>query len=350
MDINYGKVVDVESALSAFSYQELYSASINLFRAMNYPVEESDVAVNVAVNNFIYNCVEKKQYYSSGELDSLKNVDRISYLFKISQDSAGLDTVNPIIIDNQEINSIIFLAVELKGTSTLRSYNANDLTQVLSRCYSSPVILLFRHEREIMLAGQACFIETKKQSKVFLSDWYSSQESNIAVLYRLSGLCLENCSNKNFHEMFLDMLWSVARIYYTYPEKSEKLTNGMFSYDYVYSRYSLDDEDQIGNQLARQIQDLEEGQFYYNKIYGDDYVDDEMILESIKEEEWLYDEGDILFDPDIFDESGILNHEALDETNDEQDDVVSADETEEIDDELFDDPIKLLEYIENKDD
>lgn len=347
MDTVYSQIVEIESALRGFAHQDLFSASVEFFRSMNYPVVESDKAVNATVKEFIFRCVENKVYYSGDEMNHLINAASISWLFVLNRVDLGFPSNTSNIQDQSDTDSIVFLAVELRGRKTLRSFNASCLTQVLSGCYSSPVLLLFRHEDEVMFAGQIKNYDTGKV-QVLLSDWYSSTCFQIEAVYHLSEFCLENFCNSSLHEVYIDMLWCLARPYHTHPEYDALLVHGMFSYNYIYSM--ANSNDQIDDYFAHLLQCYEENISYYKNMYGDDYVEDEALIEKLDGETWVFEDGDGLFDPEALEdlepqeeqyfEQDSIKNEENNQNRERENEFINIDE------ELFEDPIKLLKYLE----
>ena len=73
-------MIDMEEALAQFHDIDSYRASIGLFKAMNYPVIATDVAVNSSIEYFFF-AAENYPNFNDNEMVSLNFIDSISYLF-----------------------------------------------------------------------------------------------------------------------------------------------------------------------------------------------------------------------------------------------------------------------------
>ena len=177
----------------------------------------------------------------------------------------------------------------------------------------------------------------------------------------LSNWHFGNYCDDNFHTLFMDFSHSMARHYFFYPESVELLKYGRNSI-VVHNKSSYDENIILNGiryicpaKLAEQIVELDP-----RKFYGYDYVNDEESIEILTDDhEWILEE---LFDVDevvhMIDEADLRDDEESDyveeqlepndlpynrEINPPPIDIAN------IDDAVFNDPIKMLEYLESLD-
>lgn len=275
----------------------------------------------------------------------MQNVEAVSYLFELSTKSIGLEEIKTYLKEKTNIESIIFLAVELIGSIEERSYNSFYLTQILNRCYTAPVFILFRCYYVISFSGQTNFDGDHKSSNVFLSDWYYIYKEDISIFERLSEIFFENQSSNNLFDMYYDMLWAISRKYLIYPESLEYIKYGLLSNKYVCaSSESIGNYQDYFNRESSfdQIKQLRE---YYQNIYGNDYIIDakQMILKfDDVDDDNLLEMFDSLLMSETSKEDNFQEFEIDVDVDDLNNDVI-----EDIDASYFDDPIKTLKLFDD---
>src|SRR5690606_34334879 len=147
----------------------------------------------------------------------------------INSENPELEDIKSVICNGgRRIDKIIFLAVEITGFKSSRSLNAFDLTIILSKAFSSPVFVLFKHEDEFMFTARSIILDKQKEKvKVYLSDWYNYNILSTNDLVKLSALCLEYQDDTNLLSMYYDMITSIARKYYINLESYDFLKYGL---------------------------------------------------------------------------------------------------------------------------
>lgn len=320
------EIIEIEIVLSKIKYSGLYNGGIELFKAMNYPVNPSNIAINLDVNQFIYFKLDNKTQFGADEHDYLRKIDSISLLFTIvSEDIISKKSKK----GKRDLEKIVFIAVHLNCNKNERSHDAHWITKILNKAYSDPLFILFYHEDHILFSAlQYEIIGEEQSAKVFLSDWYNCNEMEYETICRLSGLCFENQAINNIEELFHEMIISMARNYYTYIEAYE----------------SMDFEDSM---IAKNNEDgfISHEQLYSYNLYGDDYVNEGEIIEILlpEDDEWLLNELD--WDTPCDDE---IDEEYMENEFYKKDNYVEKDEytlPKDINDGCFEDPIKMLEWL-----
>lgn len=343
MESILNEVIDIDDSLDLFNYNDLYSSSIAFFRSMKYPVSIFKDTANLDTEKFIYLIVKNRIHFSQTEKNMLENVDSISYLFELNKECQGLKATKSYNKTGLSINSIVFLAVDLGGSTADRSYNAYNLNQILNKCYSSPVIILYRHDECIMLAGQE-LTEVDRTLQVYLSDWYSTNVVDMGVVTKLCDMSFENHSSQNFLDMYYDMLWSFSRSYSIYSESIEFIKSGLLLSEHVERVYDPVEKTLVSLRDVKPVSEkLEEKQLYYQKLYGYDYVleaEQIQILPSQQDSDSLF-----LFMSEFENEDN-LEAEFFDFSSMDSD---GDDDVEDIDESYFDDPIMLLKFLDEKD-
>ncbi|MCB2291343.1 hypothetical protein LGK97_16575 [Clostridium sp. CS001] len=326
------EIIEIEFALSKIKFSDLYNGGIELFKAMNYPVNPANVAINLDVNQFIYFKVDNKTQFGADEHDYLKKIESISLLFTIVPEDIVCKKLKR---RKNDFEKIVFLAVDLNCNKNERSHDAHWITKILSKAYSDPVFILFYHEECILFSAlQYEIIGEGQSAKVFLSDWYNCTEMEYETICRLSELCFENQAINNIGELFHEMIISISRNYYTYIEAYE----------------SMIFEDSMIAKNNEEVFNSDERVYSY-KLYGDDYVNEGETIEILlpEDDEWLLNELDW---ETPYDEE--IDEEYMENELYKKDNYVEEDEytlPKDINEGCFEDPIKMLEWlnVEEKD-
>lgn len=356
MDKTIDDMLNIGESIELFSYRDLYSASIHLFKSLNYPVVAVKETANVSVLNFIYNIAEKNIFFSKLEMEYLHNTQNISYLFKIDKYSNGLRKANRK-TTKHHMDSIVFLAVELEGNLDERSSNAYYLTYILSKCFSSPVVVLFRYCNVILFAGQTNINEEVSEPSIVLSDWFSTDKNDIALIERLMDIIFDYQKQYNFYNIYYDLLWSISRGYFTYQESEEFIKYGLMIDEYINPGYQGFEYYPVYFNGEKAMEQIHKKRTYYQDLYGSDYIsrDEQSKINLIEENESslseLYDSliMDEIIDDQINQENGLelSNEDTEDFDLDELDNDVDEDFSN-IDESYFEDPLKLLGFLDEQ--
>lgn len=368
MEGQLGVMIDVEEALYKLEEKNLYSAGLTFFSALGYPVEPLEIAINESMSRFVYAISKNHCIFSSDETHAMQSVASISWLFTLSNDIKVLRHVREARIDDIQISSINYFCVELDCNLYDRSMQAFVLTKVISKVVNTPVVVLFKHANHLLLSSIfMVHSENTYASKTYLSDWYLFDPVQDDVLMTLSNWHFGNYCDDNFYIFFMDWVHSMARPYFHNSESYEYVKFGRTSI--VVRDHPRYDEMIIVDGVRYVCPDELAGKFVEQdprEFYGYDYVNDEETIEIlIDDPEWILEE---LIDLDEFERM-------IGEADLSDDDEVGSDDDEDevdpnnerpflpshcdingtlidissIDDVVFEDPIKMLEYLESLD-
>lgn len=293
-DHQLGVLTDLEKALGMFSEPDKYSAGLAFFRALGYPMKFERTAVNESMFQFAYLTAKNHCVFSSDEMDAMRDVANISWLFTLDTGSEEFCNLRGIRIDGVQMRSVNYFCVELNCALKDRSLCASVLTKVISKIVNTPVIVLFCHRNEILLSSLLTMISSSvDDSRTYLSDWYLSYPIQDHVLLTLSSWYLGNYSDDDIYVFFMDWVHSMARSYLLYPENYEYIR---FNRSSVASSVLLNDFDnslkigsdryflKIGSSEPHATREPRE-------MYGYDYVsDDENVDILMDDDDWILDE------------------------------------------------------------
>ncbi len=332
MDTKISEMIDVELSLSGFNLIPYYNASVSLFKALGYTIRSSDMTVDVDINEFIYMKWGNQLQYSLEELHYLHSASSISVLFYIDQDDIYIKTSRNIGF----FSKILFLAVELNCSKKDRSKVAHFITKILNKVFANALFILYYHDGHIIFSSQLYDdIQDELSGKVYLSDWYKCYAPPYEITMKLCELSYSNFCCHNIRELYCDMIYTMAREYYwTTGSYKDKI------FDYIDYKNYLSDE---GNYKRKNLKSLF-SKLKYKHMYGDDYVDEKESIDLLlpESEEWLFNDL-------IADDAEYMSDEVnKDDDNITEEDVYDLPEG--LDEALFDDPVKLLEWLDDEQD
>lgn len=337
MDKLISEMIDVELSLSEFNLSAYYNASVSLFKALGYPISSTNnMTVDVDIDEFIYMKLGNRLQYSLEELHYLHSASSISVLFYIDQEDLGIK----ISRNRGFFSKILFLAVELNCSKRDRSKVAHFITKILNKAFANAIFILFYHDGHIVFSSQLYDdIHDEMSGKVYLSDWYKCYDPSYKIIMKLSELSYSNFCCHNIGELYCDMIYVMAREYYwTTGSYKDKI------FDYIpidYTNYLSDEGSWYERNSLRSLFSKQE----YKRMYGDDYVDEKESLDLLlpESDEWFF------IDDFISDDAENVNDDInkYDDNGAEEDDYVLP---EDFDEELFENPVKLLEWLEDEHD
>lgn len=339
MSLQITKLIDAGQALSLVIQSDIYSGALGFFQLMGYPIDQQRQNVSMGGSRFIYLHSEMPVHFTHKDIVNIAPAVNVARLFSISNQCTGFDAMHRGHLNGVVVRSIVFLAVELGDDVGSRSYNAHNISQILSKCYSSPVVILFRQNGTILLTAvhYASGIASGLID-VFMSDWYCSSEQSVGELVRLSDIAMENLDVQDFASMFCDLAWLLSREYYIISESHEYKRYGLLSHEFLAEGWPYSRED-----IVELVQ--HKGRYYEDK-YGDDYVvhGDQTEMLFFNDHEWTM--ADLEGDSSNVTENYDDTEEGLEE--DEQSQAEDHDDLMNIDQSILSDPIKLLQFIEGK--
>ena len=335
--------LELMDAINNFCDENIYDATIAFYRTLNFCVTPITNFILDKPMNFIYAKHDLKVFLCKNDIYILNSVKSISIIFELDVNNIEYSYIKVSKYLNKYIKKIIFLAVELEDSCLIRSEVINSLTIILSKIYNNPILVLFKHIDHIALSGKLSFNgDQQLVTEVFLSDWYNVSCVDQESFYKLSLMKYEYHKDSNILELYLDLMFSISRQYYINPE----------SYEYIKYQVFPPTEDEPyyldANTVCQNMNHCKE--------YGDDFIFNQNVkLET--DEDLLKDDCDILdfeifgeiFSDDQKPEDFLPSYEDI---YDEQEEDVEVDifkKLGHISDEDYDDPIKLLELINEVD-
>lgn len=244
----------------------------------------------------------------------LKYFENVSCLFKLDGQKGSFQKS-----DNEAIS---VYSAELICRETMRTQIAYEIHRLLhSLIVEKYTIIIFGFE------GQILFSFASDDRDYIMSDWFDADNKD-EILERIH---IANMSLKSAKDYFSDMAYSVAREYYLHPMSKE-----FVQYSLLPANFKEDTEGySINRWVAEQTKEILDSE---REAYGEDYFD--FADASIVQYEDVGKELDMLW----------LELEAQEATEYDKDDAqqsFSTYEFEDIDDESFSDPEKLLEVLDN---
>lgn len=302
--------------------------AMQLFRATGHTFNTEAAISNKTIRDFVYFDIRHNQVLTPTDWSYLNNVISASLLF--SNGSTYFDVPNC----NTEIE---YYAMSLNVANSERSLLAHEIHKVIARLsMASLSVILFKVNEFYMFS----FAERKhrQQSIVILSDWFSLNDFiETDLLLQIDAAFFASTSVKDF---FYDFEYAIARSYYNYP----------MSYEYAgYEIFPLklfngNDGTILDRETINQI--MRDNYLFPLRAYQDDYVGEDYN----NRESQSFSTDDFVLDLLDFDMDTIES----DEEDFPCDDIVEDDKLEcegeddyldELDEELFEDPIKMLKWI-----
>jgi len=316
---------DLFDALYNFCVSDLFRAAKELFILLGYNGDDSVSRANEEARSFVYLAAENKVILSHDEILSLNDVRTVSFLFEMNEFTKYL------IPNKDNLSSIIFLAVDLQGRVEERSHNASYITEILCKCFKNPVIVICKHDDSVLFSGQVTSFFHEDGSDIYLSDWISTSDPRLNDVEQLSGFSIEYVSSDRVLEMYFNMLYTISRPYQVYHESLDYLGYGLHLDEYL-DGTSFKYKDRIIGPCYS-IDLLEIKRTFYQTLYGNDYVPKRSLarVSNFELNDSDLSEDDIEFIAEV-------------EYSDEDD----LDYQDDIDESYFDDPILLLQLLDEK--
>jgi len=324
------EVFEIKDAFHEYGCSDLCNASLALLRAMGFPVKFHSDTGNQKIDNFIYFTVQNKSHFSAQEMMYLNQIETASFLCELDYHDIAVE-------QESSDDTIVFLAVEIKSSNKDRSEDSFYISQILNKTYNGFVVMIVKNADHIM------FCANIDEQITCMSEWYSIN-STCMDLFPICAICYSYISGvKTVKEFFYEMAYGFSRDYIRYPESYEFTT---------YQALSYIENDIVDSFVSKQhIKEIaEKNRNYYKEKYGYDYVypDDsfEVLLEE--DEEWTLLELD---DFELTDEElDDADNEDYEEDNDyEEDDDMEQIDYSGIDNEILNNPVKLLKWLEQRD-
>ena len=341
MNRQVGVIYELEIALQNFDKSDLYSAGLCFFRSLDFPVTPSLEVVNVkSMKYYAFILAENKCYFTSDEISSFQFVINVSKLFSINKEylsaDEGTHDLSTYIID--------FFALEIVCDKSDRSKLAFNLTKIMAKINSNPVIILFKHDNTILLSSALNpNLSNSNNDKVYLSDWFSLDNKPEEELFRLVSICFENHCDKDLTTLFFDIVHSFARPYYLRKESREYL---FFELNSCFWGYEVIKVEQNNVLVGVYKCELNLKEYEPHRIYGNDYIiEDDGFSIMDDNMEWYVEHQDLV--EQNLDEILLDMEDDFDTNEDDNFDIEEDDFDIELEDEIFDDAIKMLRFLDS---
>lgn len=279
--------------------EKLFEYALEIFSMTGHTDVNAPEFSNHSSRKFVYFDNEKNLSLNFRQRDKLNDFDNVSRLFTTF--------------------GIAFFSSNLLTPLGDRSQTAHDVHSLIHTVSDEvATICLFRHADKIILSfaynGLGCL----------LSDWYAPDAEDF-----MERLNVANFSVTDGNEYFYDMAYFLARSYYfqnSTPTAYSVLPIDFFSGNEEVSREEIEDF-------------IMEQKFSAVKEYGNDYIEcDDTQFDS-------FDDTPAEFDSILLEAEEVEFIFGDEESNVNDDDF--HEEVSRIDDEIFDDPSRLLEYLKN---
>jgi len=296
--------------------ESFYEYAMELFSDAGHVATSTPVFSNHSPERFLYFDNRQDLSITPEQRQMFTSFNNISRLFKA--------------------NGRAFFSINLLATKETRSQVARDIHSMIHPYVEARgTICLFRFEDEYLFS----FIGFALQC--ILSDWYRISDDDLIVLEKLD---IANMSIKKGKDYFLDMIYMFARYYYLKAQPSDY---DLLPIDFLSnSDYDGTDWDEL-NKIAEDILTAPQ------REYGSDYVDygatisptridlsaelDLMLLDLDDEEDNPFGEDTALEGDDLY------TDKYYDETQDGQPDEYEYDD---VDPEIFRDPVLMVKWLE----
>lgn len=303
----------------------LYLFALRLFQAAGYTNASDVMFCNHTPDQVIYFDTEVYISLSNNQRNLLKDIDCISHLFDIKADYFEKTANGPV----------SFYSIEILSSKETRSQTAYDTHSIFIPVLSGKTnVILFRHDNKVMLSVQGF------DSDVYLSDWFDCEDDFEELTERIH---IANISMKSIREFTIDFLYSCTRWYYTHANPEDEEAYGRTPA----SRLGEFEDEEIlfcYKEHEERIKELLKTAEYE---YGNDYVEQgniQSIAADIGAELDLLElELDIDgVDTDLFGEDCEKDDDFFDEDEVEKDKY----EFDDLDEEIFNDPILMVKHFE----
>ncbi|NLX64367.1 MAG: hypothetical protein GX022_06315 [Clostridiaceae bacterium] len=312
----------IKDALFEFYHTDLYSASLGLLKAMQYPVKLHSDNVNQKIEEFIYFTVPNKVYYSQEEMRYLNRIETVSFLCELHHS----ELINNKESSNLDTDSIVFIAIEINSPERDRSVDLYYISQILNKTYDGFVVIIAKSANNIMFS--TCI----EKNIVFMSEWYNINSSYTDII-PLCAICYSNILGaRTIEDFYYELVYGFSREYLLYNESFEFTAYQLFPYIDDFTNYCCITKQQI-MEVANQNFN------YYKEKYGFDFVEPDNSFAVLLEED---DEWALLIE--------LEDYKSLDEFEncDDFEDKKQYIEYSGLDDEILKDPVKLLNWLKQR--
>lgn len=278
---------------------------------------------------FAFSVLPDGRFFDEKDWDALAFVGECSQLAVFS----GVSYETPSV-------DVGLLAIDLLDVGTARSEEACRALGAISKVASHPLVALIRCSGAVVLG----FVEhgSENSVEIHLSDWISSVTPDYGQVERMNVAC---CSLESALDLFDTLRFNSIRDYYKYP-----ISRCIAIYDIVYGSINLDTQIDPSPFFREDLNmEIEAALSFYADQYGDDFIDDS--VHKVEFDDGIdLDELEWQAEQLLEDAKGNESEERLfDLPSTENEDVIDTPSME-VPSSVMNDPIALLEWIEQHDD
>lgn len=302
---------------------EFYEIIIKLLEKAGHPILDTPLYKNHDIDDLLYFDSDLKLTLSHSEKESLSKAVDISLLYQYS----SLD------FDNEDNETLSIYSIVLLGDSINNCENIHDIHRMIRPVLNCSYSIIFFYVSEQIIITMA-----DSNGLVAISDTYKGSQIEWDLINKLN---VANFSFFSAKEYFSDFLYLLSRWYYLidlkhYSAASEYFPVNFFSYEY----YRNSDPEVMKEEIKTIIHDIH---YLPEAEYLDDYVEPDTIPVLLTNEdqilELLMDE----LETSSVSEGNFSNENEIDDTFMDDGAIFN-----DVDSEVFSNPLKMLEYIEMK--
>lgn len=310
--------------------EDLCSFGMQLFYATGHTFNTEATISNSDIKDFMYVTIRHNQVLTPNEWYAISRVKSISLLFSNGAQYFCSPSRN---------GRIDYFSISLCASNSDRSTLAYAVHQTFSRLLEAALsVILFEVNGYYMFS----FAERKERqlSSIVFSNWFSLPDIiDIEFLIRIDAANFKGDCARDF---FYDFEYAIARSYYIYPISYEYAGYEMFPPKLLCGI----EKDLIDRETVNEI--VKENYLLPLREYRDDYIfeeDGNQEMQSFSTDDFSLELLEIEMEAAEADEEEMLTEDD-DLTCEEYDPIEDDDYINDLDEELFSDPIKMLKWIE----
>lgn len=306
-----------------FDYEEsmFYTHVIEMLKESGHVFSSSPVYTNHDPQEVMYDDTDcgVDVFLNRAEREAVAQTSCISFLISLCHDAEQPD------------ERIGVYSYTIRALSTVRSELAARSHAALHQFWGCSYSLAFVHHN-----GSFILSMCDSYGREYLSDWYQVDD----ILDFVDRMDIATISLQSTKDYFYDIVYATARWYYLTPISAEYGSYELFPTTALADSFEKDPMDIDREEIKQTVRDTI---YAAEKEYGDDYVEPHELPHTSGFD--LSAEIDMLgFELDL-EEEGFSD--VVDDFDDESDEEHHDEyEFEDLDQDLFDDPVRLVKWLE----
>ena len=296
--------------------------AMGFFQAVGHTITATPLITADDILHCIYSELNFNAYFDRAERSAFACINSLSRLFIL--DSAAFEK-------NQKAQ-VQYYSICLNTDKNERTLIANIIATAFAKNTSEFMVFLFRHDDSCMMS----FIKNETSFMIFHSDWfYRSDMPDVLDKIDIANLSLNNC-----RVFFHDLVYMMARSYYTHPISTD------YAFSLLYSQNIVEDFDDESIYF-KDKENIKRLSLEHIDQYGDDYI--EIPMESDEQTDDFADSDFDLLELEI-DEmiaSDLLEAEMSEFQEDDLFDESEQTDLDLIPPEVLSNPVELLKWLES---